>query len=348
MKNISRESIFINSFTQFFHLFLTRETCFTFLLVPALFFISCQKIEHEVLHQVSETRAILLKSPKSNNLEIHTTDVFIFENDALERLHCYQRFEESQETYYLGSGSGEKSIFVLMNGTRDKYEWAEIRSLSSLSAIISDLENESREHPIMTYNSVFTAGEEIVIKPTPLMCEILIRSIRCDFSEESYFNEKLRDVRAYLTYVNASCSITSQTPVLPSRIINTGRLEKDILNTFRDSTLISGFIAREIDREGVYPALSLCCYPNNSTKESIGSPFTRLVIEGKLGNDTYYYPIRINPERGGISRGGRYCYDIVITKAGATDPDGRLDDCNITYKMEIEEWKEMGDYDVHF
>lgn len=347
MKNISRESLFINSFTQILLFFLTRETCFTFLVIPAMFFSSCT--EHDInIDEQEEARFQMLKSSLTDMDAIQVADAFIFENDDLKKLHCYQRFESWQEIYSLASGSGEKSLFILCNNNRDKYEWADIKSLSSMSSIISDLENESKTHPVMTFFCNFTAGEDIIISPLPLRSEILVRSIRCDFSKESYSEEKLTDVRAYLTYVNSSCSITAESPILPSRIINTGRLEMDALKQFRDSTLISVFIAKEVGQDGVFPETSLFCYPNNTTEESIGTPFTKLVIEGKIGGDTYYYPIKINPDGGGISKGCRYCYDIVITRAGSTQPDGEIKDSDTQLTMEVIKWKDLQEYDVAF
>jgi hypothetical protein len=75
---------------------------------------------------------------------------------------------------------------------------------------------------------------------------------------------------------------------------------------------------------------------------------TKLVIEGKIGGHTYYYPIKINPQGGGIARGCRYNFDIVLTRTGVTDPDGELNEEDIEINMEVEEWKEKNGYIVSF
>jgi hypothetical protein len=93
---------------------------------------------------------------------------------------------------------------------------------------------------------------------------------------------------------------------------------------------------------------SLYCYVNEPMEESIGSPITKLVIEGKIRGDTYYYPIKINPQGGGIARGCRYNFDIVLTRAGVTDPDGELEEGDIEIIMEVEKWKEKEGYSVVF
>jgi hypothetical protein len=72
------------------------------------------------------------------------------------------------------------------------------------------------------------------------------------------------------------------------------------------------------------------------------------VIEGKIGQDTYYYPIRVNQENRGIRRGCRYILDITITRAGATDPDGSLESIGLEINMEVEEWKEKEKYTVGY
>ena len=127
---------------------------------------------------------------------------------------------------------------------------------------------------------------------------------------------------------------------MPSRIINAGWLNPYDLARFKEPELIMKDLAIDIGNSSITINHSFFCYGNGHNNESIGSPFTRLVIEGKIGRDTYYYPIRINPQNGGIKRASRYIYDVTIRRAGATHPDGSLDDTDIDINVGIEVWQE--------
>ena len=345
MKNISRESFSIYSFTQSFSYFLNRGACFSFLLFPAMFF-SC--IQPNVLPATSSEHKVssLLKTEKSYPGDIHTLDIFVFDPDG--KLDCYQRMKEPDYPWLIASGSGAKQFLLIANSCWDTYEWPEIKSLNSIARINADLEKERRNSPLMSRLFEINAGEDGYQDMHPVRCEVVLKTLRCDFSNESYAKEQLTDVKAYLTYANASCSIIPQSPVQPSRLINPGILDEHNLEYFLEKDIIVQDIAEHVGKQSIRADCTLFCYANEPGNESIGSPFTKLVIEGKIAGDTYYYPIRINPEGRGLAPGGRYTFDIVITRAGATHPDGNLEEEDIVVKMEVEEWIEKEWYEVEF
>lgn len=347
MKNISRDSVFTISFTQLSISFLIRGTCFSFLIFPAMFFSCTPTINQEGIADNGYTEYSIEKVA-SHKPDITTLDAFFFENDSKGRLDCYQRISYPESTCNLASGSGPKTLVLIANSKKDKYEWAEIKSLKTMADITIDLEGERLDMPIMTSLQRTTAGQDISIDLSPLMSEIVVRSIRCDLSGKPYSHEPFILSRIFLTYVNASCSIIPDEKVHPLRIINAGMLDETHLQSFYEKDIIVKNIDSIINKEKTLLNCSLFCYANNPTEESIGSPFTKLVIEGKIGNDTYYYPIRINSQEGGVTRGKAYIFDIVITRAGVTDPDGELGIGGIDIKMEIEPWKEKDWYTVNF
>ena len=97
----------------------------------------------------------------------------------------------------------------------------------------------------------------------------------------------------------------------------------------------------------IYPDINFLCYQNSPVEEGPGSPYTRLVIEGKIDSETYYWPITINPDNG-MERGARYSYDILIRRKGVTDPDIPIDLSNAEIKLTIKPWIEKDDYTVGF
>lgn len=347
MKNISREYSFTISFTKFLLNFLNRGACFSFLIIPAMFF-NCSKPIDTFEDSNLENTTGFLKSNITEDYKINSLDAFFFDSGLQGKLDCYQRIDNPGKICSIASGSGPKTLLLIANSQRDKYEWADIKSLGSISEITLNLEEESIDAPVMTSILNTTAGEEINLNLTPLRSEIMIRSIRCDFSGKPYSHESFTLRRAYLTYVNASCRVIPEQNSLPSRIINAGLMDEGHLKLFQDKEMIIKKFDQNIKTEPVYLECSLFCYANNSVEESIGTPFTKLVIEGNIGDDTYYYPIKLNSRSGGLCQGHRYIYDIVLTRAGATDPDGEIDESNITINMEVEEWRKKNTYKVGF
>ena len=345
MKNIGRDSLFTNSFTVFFTFFLNRGACFTFLIIPAMFF-SCVKegTEQEVEDEV--TAAILFKSGTMSTGSVSTLDVFIFEPSGT--LDCYQRIPTPSTICEIASGSGTKQLLLIANSQNQTYEWTFIRNLYTMADILVDLELERHEFPLMTSLIEIKAGENSRVELFPIRSEITINSLKCDFSKEVYHNESFTDVKMYLTNVNASCSLVLSDKSHTSRIINTGMLDTSHLKNFKEADLIVQSIDDPIGKEASLIQKSLFCYANQPEDESIGSPMTKLVIEGKIGKDTYYYPIKINPQGGGVARGCKYIFDIVLTRSGVTDPDGELSEKDVEFKMEIEGWKEKDGYKVRF
>lgn len=345
MKNISRESLFTNSFTILFTFFLSRGACFTFLIVPALFF-SCINIESSASDETNNRDMVVVKAQINALDKVETLDAFIFEESG--KLDCYQRIVAPSSACVIASGSGTKQLLLVANSNYKREYWVKIRSLDTMRETYFELENERLDSPIMTSLFHIRAGEKTNIDLLPIRSEVRLNSLRCDFSNEVYCNEPLKDVRIYLTNVNATCSILPDKDSQSFRFINTSMLNTSHLNQFADQDMILHDLNIDIGNATTQIRRSLFCYANQPIEESIGSPMTKLVIEGKIGEDTYYYPIKINPQGGGIARGCRYCFDIILTRSGVTNPDGELNEEDIEIIMEVEEWTERDGYDVSF
>ncbi len=308
-------------------------------------FFSCIKENNESDGELEETVGCKLKSGLSAD-QIQTLDAFVFKQDGT--LDCYQRIEHPGSTCGIASGSGKKRLLLIANSCTGKYGWADIRNLHSAALLTTDLEIERRMTPLMSCLIDIQAGEEILTELHPLRSEILLQTLRCDFSGRSYAGEKLTDIKVYLTYANASCNIIPEVRNRAFRLINPGMLDEHHLKKFKEQDLMMQALDEDVGREALWANCSLFCYCNEPEEESIGSPLTKLVIEGKIGGDTYYYPIRINPYGGGVAPGGKYVFDITLKRAGATDPDGNLEEEDIEINMEIVEWETKEWYDVEF
>ena len=313
---------------------------------PALICGCSEEIPPQELLSTMLTKASLNSSaiPRESTL-----DIFTFEDDRQSHLDAYQRFENiGTGAIGISSTSGEKIFFFCVNGQKSKYDWGMISSYYSLKDIYCDLEKETHAKRTMTGEIRAKAGNPGKYAVVyPLSNEVVIEVLGCDFSGTPYSNSVITDLKVYLINVSASCPLLYSDIYRPNRIINTGCLNPADIKLFRDHDIITRDITKRLGKETIYPDINLLCYPNPSTEETLGSPHTRLVIEGNIDSQTYYWPVTIN-KGDGIGRGNRYVYDILIRRKGVTDPDTPIDDASMDIKLKIKPWTEKEEYSVDF
>lgn len=289
--------------------------------------------------------------------EMESLDMFVFYDDPFQKLDCYQRFEDmSQWKGKVVSGSGERILTAIANCAYERDDWLSLSSRSHLKGFCINLEDESGNNAVMTGEVSVIAGQgyspasELMLRP--LSSEIVLRSISCDFTGKPYSGKRLTDVKVYLTNVNAEIPVLGDAEGSPRRIINAGGLCEEDVESFACRDIIVQKIRNGIGRSVIYPDIRLRCYRNAGVKESPGTPFTRLVIEGMLDGELYYWPIDINREgasnEDGITGGHRYIYDIKITRKGSSDPDIPVKTEDFVISQKIAEWKEKESYAVVF
>lgn len=286
---------------------------------------------------------------RSSHISFHqakesTLDILIFNDDALQRLDSYQRVERfSGNSFHATSTGGKKIIFLYLGSRGDRYKWAEMNSYSALDKIYCNLEDENRDMPLMTGCNRCDAGDrDISIDLTPLSCSIILESIRCDFSGTPYAGKTISDAKVYLTYVNAVSSI-GDGAVSRTRLINTGMLNSYDMKGFKDKSLVYQELASGIGNQTTRPEKSFLCYPEGSGT----SIRTRLVIEGKIDGETYFWPIEAC---GGdaLKRAAIYTYNILIRRKGTSDPDVLIEPQVISVKLEKRKWSEKENYPIQF
>ena len=355
----SREHILFKSFTfKMFNLYTLKSCCSSFhpsvlgktmlSLLPALSW-GCTAEGIAPSAGPADCKVMIHLNGKMPAGDFTSLDIFVFKDDDLETLDCYQRIDWPEEwDGNVCSSAGDRTISIFANSGKEANEWTRIRSREGLEKISASLEQENRNHPFMSGEARIIAREGILtsaeLSLRPLASEICLRSICCDFTGKPYAGEEITEVKVYLTNINAECGILEDGEILPRRLINSARLCPEDLDSFDDPGLIYQELDINIGRAWLKPGISLWCYPSNASEESIGTPFSRLVIEGKIAGQTYYWPVNINRDSGssGIDRNRQYIYDIKITRKGSTDPDipVEADDIEMTFKTAIWEEKE--------
>lgn len=299
---------------------------------------------------------IRIKSPE--NKALRSLDIFFFNDDELKKLDSYQRFQHPvKEILDVASRKGAKILVVLANSSSDRFTWAGINSYESIKEAIKELKEENPDIPAMSGECRLSEKDKgsVSLKISPLMAEIHINSICCDFSAMPGNKITMKDVKAYLTNVNASSPLLFDNSCSIGSIINYGKAVPSQYENFLCPEIIWRHVANEIGEEVISPDIRFYCYPNESYETDIGRPGTRLVIEGMINGEKYYYPIEINrPGFGfkdgipGVRRNRRYSFNIMITRLGAKDPDTPVESGTIGLELQIKEWRNVDDEIIAF
>ena len=283
-------------------------------------------------------------------------DMLVFRNDRLHYLECWQRIlYEGSEEVTVASMTGEKVLMACIGLDMTPEDWMWVSSISSLADAWAALEKETGGNPVMSGSCVFHAGHSPIERPEltlrRISSEIHLRSLKCDFKGKPYEGEKLSDVQVYLTNLNASCRIWNDTGAA-TRILNQGRLIMEDIERFTDRNLVYQRVEGEVGANGITTGIRLRCYPNMAAAEGPGTPFTRLVIQGRLDGEVWYWPIDINRGEGtspeGVEGNCVYTYDIVLTRKGSADPDTAIRTEDAVIRMEVEKWEDKEEYSVLF
>ena len=287
------------------------------------------------------------------NGETHL-DILTFENDRPCRLDSYQRISNfNGNIAYVESTSGEKIIFLCSEGPHQRHEWSGIYSYNELYNKRSYLKHECPDHPTRTGECRVNAGDSSsTVTLKPLISEVRIEAISCDFSGTPYAGESISGLKAYLINVNHSCPLAFSTPEKPIQIFNHGKLSDNDIKTMVEPNLLYAEITPYLGTNTLRPECRFICMPNFGTEGSPGNPPTRLVLEGKIKGHTYYWPINIGYEHDTnmfvVERNNRYTYDIHIRSKGTTDPDIPINIKSAEIKLNIEPWVEKKKYGIEF
>ena len=270
-----------------------------------------------------------------------TLEVYLFNADTLRRLDSYRLAETGTEALDALSGGGEKLI-VALSGTVPPAEPP--RSWYALGERVQRLADENPARPVMSATARFTAGDSraVVLQLRPLSGRITLRSVRCDFSGKPYEGAVLRKVRAYLINVSDEVALPGDGEPVPRSWMQVGALNSAELARMAHPELLAAELP-DIGSSAVLPGLSFWAYPNAPQRESLGHPFTRLVLEGELEGRRCYYPVNV-----AVRRDTELVLDLVITRPGTDDPDTPADSDVIRVRASREGFQDRNERVINY
>ena len=273
---------------------------------------------------------VTVKSSSSSLTPPAGLDVFVFRDGAVKSLDSYSRVSPQGSTADVVSGRGDRIVAMISGAHLKADQIASVRCYEDLESLYVSLEDESSGTPVMSGETVIFAGDpgpwNIVLEPLLSKVEVLGLSVKL---KGAYAGKSLDNVRAYLTNVNGSCQPLRRDGFRPVEIVNAGRLRESDIGRLSNPQMLFQIpkVSRQMEGETTYETFNLYCYPNDVAEESSGSPFTRLVIQGDIDGQTYYYPLPINRQgfgyaagREGICRNVNYVMNIHITGPGSLSP----------------------------
>lgn len=265
-----------------------------------------------------------------NSNKIKTLDIFIFNDDELKRLDSYISVNRPSTAYLqVESGSGDKLMVMVANIADKSFSAAEISTYESLEEKYWELKDEDPNYPVMSGTCSFCAGSDgyTPIQLTPIMSNVCLDFIKCNFSGRGYTSKELENAVVYLTNVSGRAEIMRENGFRIKELVNAGSLDKSYLGSMTHPELL---YSKVVPKQ--WKPVNLYCYPNDGADGVVGSQHTKMVVQGDIDGATYYYPIEINQEGygyssgpHGVSRNVKYSYNLTITRKGSTDPDTPVD-----------------------
>ncbi len=212
---------------------------------------------------------------------VRRLDVFTFNDGNGGTIDSYQlNREHISGGVTILSGTGRRTVAVIANMEMDEETVAGIRSLEDLEQVESLIALDNPEYPVMSGVTSFECGKDksCTVTLTPVLCELGV-SLRCSFVE-GWKGLEMEDVQVFLTGVNGRAAVMDGGSPVPTEILNCGDLSENDLQRLAVPRMLCQRIGRI--KDGGTASVSLFAYPNGTAAEGIGSPFTRVVVEGKV------------------------------------------------------------------
>ena len=257
---------------------------------------------------------------------IRRMDIFAFNDDGIRALDSYSRsYPYGTPADTVSLASGPKIVVAVANCALPDPLVTGLHCYEDLRGAVAEFTSDHPSYPVMSGEAHFSAGGGATCTVTlePLMSVVEVQSLECRM-EEPWRGQRLSGVRVYLTGVGNRAGLLEQEGFLPTETLNNGGLSEQDLGRLPYSGMVYKYLGngRTSGETTRYDGASLYCYPNEAEEETFASPYTRLVVEGKIDGRTCYYAFPVNRGRyagdgtPGIGRNRRYVFNLTITRPG--------------------------------
>ena len=259
--------------------------------------------------------------------------VFLF--DAEGDIEDY--VSQSSDDIRLDCTLGRKSIVVFVNAPDLGYIM-DYATLLTKKSLLSDNAEDALVMAGMTTTEVkSTQPDDITIQVTRKVAKIELASLTVEIDMPQHSGKSFKVSSVYLINVPA------EMPYLEFAT-STIWYNKMAYTAEDDNTLIYDDMGDfEVTAGTPYTTRNtFYCYANHSTSDTFSSTWsernTRLVVEAKLGDEKYYYPVTL-PR---LDQNKKCEVNLKITRPGALTPDAVIDKFTAEFDVYIKDWQSGG------
>jgi len=281
---------------------------------------------------VNVPQALMTKAVAETDGEkkVNSLQVYVFDK-AGSHLESYGKASAASLT--LSVTVGDKLVAALVNSA----DITDVTSLAALKAKTVSLGDNKATSFIMfgTQSAAVAGASTVTVKVSRLVARVTISKITNSLSAPQYASTPISITGIYLVNAGAVTNLGSTYALTANDYQN--KMKKDASS----AALLNLTPSASVAHGGSYSTESrLYCCPNPATTDSSSSTwsarYTRLVVETKIGDTIYYYPITI---KGPIQ--ANYSYEIpelTITRLGSASPDTPIQIGDATFTVTVNPW----------
>ncbi len=309
--------------------------------VPA-FFSSCERAS--VSTEAHTETQIYIQWTKNTTPD--AIDLFFFDTQGAQKLDTYQQLLDVQgdSRPYGVSGAGPKQLVALSGKAGYTDPWLDILNYGSLCKKTYRLEDEDLDAPRLVAETRLdgSASRMVLLHMQPMLAQIRVHSISCDFSGRPYDGKLFSNSALFLSNAGTEYKPLGPEGGHPVSWINAGALDSLASLALPQPWMVLQEGVGDIGKVRRYPDRQFFCYANPRGQDGI--PRTRLVLEGTLDGQHCYYPLEISH----LEAGKVYNFDITLRRMGSPDPDIPVSSDAVLVETQIIPWESRDAYTVTF
>lgn len=264
------------------------------------------------------------------------------------KLVGYAATDSGKVSLHLPIGVSGHKVYVCVNYQQDLSSCETPTALLGKASQLKLISSKGVEMFGSLENQTFSASTPVNVTVTRFVSTVSVKKIVSNLPGSAYSNTSFAVKGIYLTNVVGSTCYDGTMPKDSVWYNPMGKVsgEADALITKTYSMPYELQTSEGIKNDMNNINKEYYCYANPTTVDSRSSTFsarkTRLVIETKLGNDTYYYPIDIcDPTTGKLERNTKYVItSLTISGPGVSSPEEQISRGTVSFTVKVAPWND--------
>lgn len=275
---------------------------------------------------VGSERTKATGSTAEDEVAVKMLQIFVFRGDALD---AYGKIA-NKDSLKLSCTAGQRTIYALVNDV----DRSSIKTKTELLAAVSNYSNtlEGGFAMIGSTDKTLPQTGKITVEVNRLASRVIISKITRNFTSAALAAQDLKIEKIWIQ--NVAADINFGLTAAPTTWLNKMNLDAQTNKYLSDAPNAS--VANGSAYETPH---TFFCYPNPTADDSSEATWcarhSRLVVQVKLGTDTYYYPITLPV----LEYNKSYeIANLTLTRPGSDNPDVPVTFQDCTFDINIKPW----------